>query len=402
MSEAELEDPAPRNAMPNPARRVWLAVAAVSAILIAVAALSHMAGAQAQPEGAAARKPAAVRVGKVTRTTLKLSAEHQGELTSDVAELSAQITGRVTEVRVNIGDRFAAGDLLARIDAIQAERQITEANAEVRSSDASRKRAEAELASAKTELERGRKLFAEKLITEQELNTLRSRTEVLRADTQVADAALARAKARVSVLRQVAGEARLTAPFVGAVAERYLDPGALVQPGSMVLRLVKSGPLRVRLRVPERDLGRVAPGLRFVAKTQATGPEGFAGKVLRVSAEVSRIDRTSMVEGVLDAEDPRLKPGMFASVTLELGTLKDANVVLGSALVEREEGASKRTGVFLLESDRAKWHPTEVLGRAGDRIAVTSLTPGQTVLVFGHEALKDGAAVRVTENSSSP
>jgi RND family efflux transporter MFP subunit len=378
---------------------VWLVVGLLCAVLVGGTVLLRTVGAPAKPEANKAAKGAVVRVDTVKREGLEVSVEHRGELTADAAELAPQISGRLTHVRVNIGDRFAAGDLLARVDAIQADRQVVEARAEVRSSDASKRRAAAELASAKSELARGERLYAEQLITEQELSTLRSKVDVLRADGEVAEAAVARAKARVSVLRELAGEAKLVAPFAGAVSERYLDPGALVQPGTVVLRLVKSGPLRARFRAPERDLAGLKAGMSFEITTQATGDKRFRGKVTRVSAEVSRIDRTIAVEGVLDAEQPALRPGMYATVTLSLGKLTDANVIVGSALVEREIDGKKQTGVFLLEGDHAKWRAVDVAGRSGDRIAVTALAPGQTVLAFGHEALKDGARVRVADDS---
>lgn len=202
-----------------------------------------------------------VTLGKAEQRTLTLTARHRGELDTEVAELSAQATGRLAGVDVDIGDDVKQGQVLARVDASQSQRQISEAQAQVKSAEASKRRAAASLAGARLELERGKRLHQEKLMSQQEYDALESRLNVLAAEEDAADAQGGQARARVSLLQQQAKETKIVAPFHGAVAERFLDPGSLVQPGVKVLRVVKSGPLRVRFRVPERDLGRITRGM---------------------------------------------------------------------------------------------------------------------------------------------
>jgi RND family efflux transporter MFP subunit len=388
VSEADSADP-------RRARRVWWVVGLLSFAVIAGTVVSGSFGRGKDAVAEKAPRGAVVRTALVVREPLELGAEYRGEVVSEAAELSCQITGLLKEVKVNIGDHFHKGDLLARIDAIHAERQVAEALTQVRAAEAGKKRAKAELATGRAEVARGEKLFEEKLITEQEMTSLRSRVDVLAAESDQAEASREQANARVSVLRAQARDAKLVAPFDGAVAERHLDPGALVQPGKVVLRLVKDGPLRVRFRVPERDIARVKRDMPFEIVTQATGTERFRGKVTRVSAEVSPRDRNTAIEGVVDAETQSLRPGMYATVLLRLGLLEKANVIPGSALVERDVEGARQSGVFLLVDRHAKWKPVSVLGRAGDRTAVSDLSAGTTVLSFGHEALRDGALVRV-------
>src|SRR5690606_1689702 len=98
--------------------------------------------------------------------------------------------------------------------------------------------------------------------------------------------------ARAGVQREQRRDTAVIAPFDGAVAERYVDQGSIVAPGTPVLRLIRSGPPRVRFRLAERDLALVDVGMSFSVTTQATGDTAFAGKVTRISAEVSRVDRT--------------------------------------------------------------------------------------------------------------
>lgn len=379
-------------------RRVWWIVLLVSAVAVAIAtpvALGVFEGKSGAGSDVAQVRPAAVRIAKATRGTLTLTAEHRGELVAEVAELASQVTGRVTEMRVEIGDAFETGELLARIDAAQAQRQIAEARAQVSSAEARQLGASAELAQARVELERHQKLAAENLVSQQELQARRSALAIAEAEVAAAKAQRGEALARVSLLGQQAKETRLVAPFDGAVAERYLDVGSLVQPGSQLLRLVRSGPLRVEFRVPERDLARVQRGLEFEISTQATGSQRFRGTVQRISAEVSRLDRSVAVEGVLSGETGLLRPGMYALVYLQLGELKDAILVPSAAVIDRETREGTRTGVYVVKDGKAHWKPLRVTGSTGGLTAVDALEPGATVITLGPDTLRDGAPVKV-------
>jgi len=77
------------------------------------------------------------------------------------------------------------------------------------------------------------------------------------------------------VLRALISRALLLAPFDGAVSERYLDPGAVVQPGTRVLRVVRQGPLRVRFRLTQREVSRVSVGSPIQVTTQSNGAREF-------------------------------------------------------------------------------------------------------------------------------
>jgi len=221
---------------------------------------------------------------------------------------------------------------------------------------------------------------------------------VLEAQIDSADAQHLQAKARVGTLTEAIRDARLVAPFDGAVAERYLDAGALVQPAKTILRLVKAGPLRVRFRVPERDLGRIQTGMSFEIATHATRERRFRGKVTRIGAEVSRADRTAIVEGELESETDVLRPGMYADVHLTLGKLEATNIVPSAAIVEKsKDEGDPETGVYVIDKDAARWIQVEVLGRSGDRTAVKGVATGVQVITLGHDSLKDGTRVQLAE-----
>jgi RND family efflux transporter MFP subunit len=343
-------------------------------------------------------KPVPVRVEEAKLADLALRANYRGELDADVAELAAQATGYLVELKVAIGDQVKEGDILGQIEPTQAERDIAEAQAQVMAAMAARKRNAAQLAAAEIERDRGKQALEKQLISEKEAVALAAQVTVLEAESDAVDAQVLQAQARVASLRERLRDTRLVAPFDGAVAERHVDPGTVVQPGAAILRLVRTGPLRVRFRVPERDLGSIEAGMTFEVTTQATREELFEGDVVRIGAEVSRLDRTVAVEGLLKGETPKLRPGMYAEVTITLGRLEDAVVVPSASIVEQiQRDGGTQAGVFVVKDGVARWTAVKVRGASGDRTAVDSIEAGASIVTLGQNALRDGAQVRLTE-----
>jgi RND family efflux transporter MFP subunit len=385
-------------------RRTRIVVGVLLAVVIAGAITAYVlqqgGGAEARPPERRRDEAVAVRTAEATVQDLPITASYPGELDAEVAEVAARTSGLLLSVEVRIGDPVEEGALLATIDTAQAQRQLAEVQAERAGAEASARRAQAELGAAQAELERSEPLVLQQLVSAQEIDALRARRDALDAERAAADAQSAAARARLGLLRQQIADARLVAPFAGAVAERHLDPGAVVQPGTPVVRIVRSGPPRVRFRASERDLGRLASGMRFRLTTQATEDRVFEGTVERIAAAVAREDRTVAVEGLLDAEDPALRTGMHVELTLELGVIEGAVTVPGEAIVEREDEAGEPArGLFVAEGDRAVWRAVETVGRSGDRAAVRGVDAGAAVIVVGQDTLRDGSRIRLPESS---
>ncbi len=343
-----------------------------------------------------------VTIAPVKVGSLRLVAEYRGELDADVAELAAQGNGRLVDVLVNLGDSFKKGELLAKVDAAETRRLLSEAYAQAESALAAQQRNAAQLETARGEAARGERMLAERITSDQEVVALKSQVSVLEAETAAADAQRSAALARVALYREQLAQAGLKAPFAGAVAHRYLDPGATVAPGTPVLRLVKSGPLEVNFRASELYVNRLKTGIRLSVSTLSTGKEVFDGTLSRVSAEVNRTDRSVSVEGTLDKEHSGLRPGMYATVNVSLGTLEDVLLIPEVALTSKltPEGITER-GVYSVTDDVAHYHPVTVLGHHEGQAAVEGLQPGQQVVKGGQDLLSDGAPVQV-EGKQNP
>lgn len=382
-------------------KKVWLIVGAVCLAVLGAALAGRWVGTEQKAAVEAGPKAPVVRVSEARRGSIPLIGQYRGELVAEVAELAARNSGRLLLVEGQIGDAFEKGKLLAQIDALEPQRQLAEARAQVQAASAAEQRVEAQLAAARVELERGQRLKAEALVSDQELTALRSQVGVLEAELVAAKAQGASAQARVALFREQIADARLVAPFDGAIAERYLDPGSNVQPNTPILRLVRSGPLRVRFRVPERDLRHLKQGSEVQVSTQATGERRFPGTLTRISAEVSRTDRSLAAEALLQDEHDVLRPGMYADVSLTFGSLEEVTLVPSGALFERvADGDRPETNLFVIEDGKAVRKQVTELGRHLDSSAVEGVEPGAQVVIFGHEALRDGGPASVVQESA--
>ena len=378
-------------------------------VLLAAAAVIA-SGRSTQSEAAASGADALlaqsvpVRAEAARRGHLSVRTAYSGELVGEVADIAPQVSGLLVDVPARIGQRVAAGAVLAVIEDIDIRNQLQEARGQLGVAEANRDKAAAELIGVEADYRRSMELYGQSLLSEQEQQQVTSRYATARAALAASEAQVRQSAAREAQLAEALANTRVRAPFDAVVADRYLDRGALVQPGTPVLRLVEEAPLMVQFRVPERDLAAVRAGAAFDVSTEATGEQIFSGTVRRVAGEVRRNDRTVLVEGELTGTDDLLLPGMYADVSVSLRDLEDALIVPGAALLERVamDGA-RSVGVLVPAEGRAEWRPVAVAGRSGEFSAVDgNLAAGELVLTMGHRQLGHGAPVRVVNAADAP
>ena len=383
-----------------------LAVAAL--VLVAAAVFAFGFGSQARAGGQAddAQMAQAVPVRAVAarRGHLSVRTAYSGELVGEVSDISPQVSGLLVDVPARIGQRVAAGEVLAVIADIDVRNQLQEARGQLGVAEANRDRAAAELVGVEADYQRAMELFDQGLLSEQEQQQVSSQYATTKANLAAGEAQVQQSTAREALLAEQFANTRVRAPFDAVVSDRYLDRGALVQPGTPILRLVEEAPLLVQFRVPERDLSAVQTGAAFDVATEATGERTFSGIVRRVAGEVRRNDRTVLVEGELAETDELLLPGMYADVSVSLRDLDNALIVPGAALLERVamDGA-RSTGVMVPVDGLAQWRVVTVAGRSGEYSAIAGpIEVGELVLTMGHNQLGHGSPVRVVPNEPQP
>jgi RND family efflux transporter MFP subunit len=368
--------------MPTRRQLTWIgaAVALVAAVL-GLAARGGPAPADSADPGANAPRPAlTVSLTAPQRTEWPRVLAANGNVAAwQEAVIGAEISNyRLKEVLVNVGDRVARGQLLARI----ADDNVA---ADLAQSSAAVAEAEANAAEAKFNAERARQLRASGFYSPQQAQ--QSITAELAAAARLE---AARARRQNDELRLAQTQVR--APDAGIVSARSATVGSLTQPGQELFRLIRGGRLEWRAEVTAAELAQLRPGM---AATIA-GPAGkvVTGKLRTLGPTVDTASRNALVYVDLpeSAAAAGLRAGMFARGDIELGV--SPALTLPQAAVVSRDGFSY---VYVLaDGDKVALTKVMVGRRQGDRIEISDgLGADARVVAGGAGFLADGDIVRV-------
>lgn len=344
------------------------------------------------PEAAA---HAGIRIARVEERVLAGELETTGQVDFDrdrLAHVSPRIAGRVHRVRARLGQRVDAGQTLVEIDSIELGKTKAEFL-----------RAKAKEELARRIWDRERKLFADRISSQQ---------EVLVAEAELREATIALrtaeetlrlyglSQAQIDTLRYDDPRAsiyRLQAPFAGTIVERDVTQGELVTPESILFTLADLATVWIRIDVYQRDLGHVHLDDGARIRVDAYPGEVFSGIVSYLSAQVDVKTRT--VRARVDVPNPerKLRPGMFVQVELD-----DPHAAGGQGLRETTravpQDAVERDGeelVVFVVAGANRFERREI--RAGRRAGgwvelVDGPEVGAEVVVAGSFLLKSAAA----------
>lgn len=229
------------------------------------------------------------------------------------ANIVAKISGTVEQIAVNMGVQVQRDQLLARIDAPELAQQVQQAAATY--------------FTAQAEYQRKKQLLDQKMTSPQDFENAEALMKVAEAGYQSAQTRL--------------GYASITAPFAGTITRRYLDPGAIVTANATTLfTLMDLDNLKVVVNVLEKDVPLIAVGAEAVITADALPDESLAGRVGRLSQAVDAATRTMPVEIFVPNRNHRLKPGMYATVSLVLAEHPNAVTVPTQAVLKDARGRS--------------------------------------------------------------
>jgi RND family efflux transporter MFP subunit len=211
------------------------------------------------------------------------------------------------------------------------------------------------------------------------------------AAVQTARAAADAARVQVSQAQKGVRDVTVLAPISGYVVERAADVGEYVSTSSKVATIVRTNPLRVRIDIPEQAIATVRPG-QSVSVSVSTYPDrAFAGRVARVSPNVSSQSRTLTVEAEVDNGENLLKPGQFATIRVLMPQTDPAILVPARAV--RTDGTTAR--VFVIQDGVARERLVGTGQQEGDLIEIKgSVAAGELVATSNVEQLADGVPVR--------
>ncbi len=312
-----------------------------------------------------------------------------GESTVDVVP---RLAGRLETVNVKMGDRVTRGQVVAKMDDRDVREQLAQAAANLEVNKATVRTRESDLKSADLTLQRQRTMFGAGLTSKQNLDDADARYNSALAQLDVATAQAAQTQARIEELKVTLGNTNILSPVDGFVGRRNLDAGAFAGTNSPVLSVVALSTVRLVASVIEKDFRRIQPGLEASVEVDAFPGETFTGTVSRVSPVFDAATRTASMEIEIPNPGNRLKPGMYARVSLTTEREPNAITVPSNSLVD----VGGQRGVFVVDGPVARFRPVRTGLQDGDRVQILDgVGEGQRVVTTGAMAVKDGDRVQL-------
>lgn len=325
-------------------------------------------------------KPIAVKIKKLTGNTNNSFVTASGKVqATNSAELSTRMMGYVTKINVNVGDRVRKGQLLLSINNsdLQAKKAQIEAGII---------KAKAGFNNAEKDYKRFKNLFQQNSVSQKEMDDIT-------AHYKMAKAGLEGAKQMKNEINAQFAYSNITAPFSGVITNKFIDEGAMANPGMPLISVEGKGEFEVMAMVPESEISKVKKGTVVDVIIKSLN-ETIKGKVAEVSTSAKNTGGQYLVKINLNKTDVKILSGMFATVQFPIAKTKTTEqmiLISKDALVER----GQLLGVYTVsESNRAllRWLR---LGRTfGNQIEVLSgLSTNESYIVSSDGKLYNGAKI---------
>jgi multidrug efflux pump subunit AcrA (membrane-fusion protein) len=406
----------------------------LSALLTLVLVLAMACGgskANVRQEQANSGQPAPVDVTTATAIVRDLPQyfEANGSLTGDEqTDVAPQMAGKVVAVGVDMGSYVKRGQMIVRLDDVDAKLRVQQMQAQVDQMKASLRQAEEkigvrpgqsfdlnkipEVGNAKVALDLAEKNLrrSEKLIESGDISRSlydqqKAQRDQLRevyegalslgrqnyAAVMTARANVASAESQLNLARRNLSYAAVLSPIDGFVSERTADLGEYVSTSSKVATIVRINPLRVRIDIPEQAIPSISVGQSVSVTTSAWPDKNFSGRIARVSPNVTPASRTLTVEAEVENSSGALKPGQFATVRILQSRAQPA-VLVPARAVRTEAGVNR---VFVIKDGHAQERLVQLGQTEGDLVQIRNGIAGdEQVATSNVEQLSDGMAVR--------
>jgi multidrug efflux system membrane fusion protein len=306
--------------------------------------------------------------------------------------IRAQITGQLLKVHFKEGDEVKAGDLLFSIDSRPQEGALNRARADL-------KRDEAQLTSARLDLDRVKRLFENSISSREDYDRAQAGFESLEA-TVMADAST------VSNATLNLEYTSIRSPLDGRTGAVLSKQGNIIKAeDDRLVTIHQVHPIQVAFSVPQQDLvsvragaakGRLAVTARAAESTNVLG----RGELSFVDNAVDSTTGTVLLKATFPNEDNALWPGQIVQATLVVNTISNATVVPSQAVQSSQNGEL----AFVVKEDSSVERRNVEIGisRDGWLVIKKGVAPGETVVIDGQLRIGPGSKVKPQAPGSAP
>ena len=253
-------------------------------------------------------------------------------------QVGSQVSGIIDALYADFNSIVRAGDVIARLEPSLFESQVEQSRANLARAEADVQRLTVALDDAQTQLRRSEELAARNLIAASELEAAQVAVRSAEAQLKSAEASVIQSRASLNQSEVNLGHTVITAPIDGIVIARQVDVGQTVAASMSAPELfiiaADLTEMQVIANIDESDVGRIRPGQPVTFTVDAYAAEEFGGTVSQIRLEPVVLQNVVTYATVIDVpnNDLRLKPGMTATVTLEIARRENVLRVPNSAL----------------------------------------------------------------------
>jgi membrane fusion protein (multidrug efflux system) len=329
---------------------------------------------QMAKSGAFEPPPTAVTTDIAKQSQWQPTLESVGTVTAvNGVTVSTDLAGIVRQIAFDSGNKVRAGDLLARLDTTQEEAQLHQA--------------EAQRDWAAVSLRRDKDLVEKHAISQ--------------SDYDNAEATYRQGQSSVDQFNALIARKTLRAPFDGVAGIRQVNLGQYLKEGDPIVTVQAFDPIYVNFSLPQQDLSKLAVGEPVALRVDAFGDRSFNGTITAINSLVDQATRNIQVQATLANADLRLRPGMFAKVSVIMSERQNVVAIPATAIHYAPYGDSIFVVSQMKDQQGKEYQGVKEqfikLGESrGDMIAVVSgLKPGAEVVTSGVFRLKSGAHVTI-------
>lgn len=318
---------------------------------------------------AAEEKTEPVRVVSLENQTIARNVEYTATLQAfEEIHLAPASPGRIENIAAEVGDRVTQGQVLVQMDRTQWH----QANIQMRTLETDFSR-----------LDTLRKVGS---IALQQYDQMKSQYEIARSNVEF-----------------LSENTRLKAPFSGIISGKYFEQGEMYTGAPVptigkpaILSIVQINRLKLLVPISEKYFPLIRKGMEVKVRTDIYPDLEFRGKVFNVYPVMDPTSRTFNIEISVDNPSEKLRPGMFARVSLDLDKVEA--ILLPAIAVLKLQGSNERY-LFLAEDGKARRVSVEIGARYDDKIEVISdeLKLGDQVVINGQARLLDGMKIEVVK-----
>ena len=384
-------------------KRLGLFAAGLGLFVLAVGGVLALRGQKPVVEVAAARPAGDLRADALLNASGYVTPRRR-------ATVAAKITGRVTSVLFDEGVRVREGQVLATLDDSDAKRALDAAKADRDAAQATITDYEVQLKNAEITLHRAQALQAAGVQTQEALDNARTATDSLKAKIALSKQQVAAAEARIQEAQQNVDNTVIRAPFAGIVVSKDAQVGEMVSPISAgggftrtgIATIVDMNSNEIEVDVNEAYIARVVPGQKVVATLDAYPEWQIPCKVRTVIPTADRQKATVKVRISFDKLDPKILPDMGVKVAFlgneppaAKGKASAAKALIPQSAVRQDGGNSI---VFLVRDGKLERRAVNLGAQRGSDVEVMAgVSPGDSLVVRGPEALRDGQSVQIRQ-----